>query len=201
MNNSKKYWEEIHKKDNSKINLDKKSWISKYEKLIKPKTNVLDLGCGDGNNCYYFLNKNLNLYACDFSENALNKVKQISNQIKTINCDISKKLPFKSNFFDFILADLSLHYFSEIKTKKIILEIKRILKKGGYLLARVNSVYDLKNKSKNYIFIDGCYRRFFSDEKINYFFSEIGELKLNKNNIIKYGINKTVFDILAKKKF
>jgi hypothetical protein len=41
-----------------------------------------------------------------------------------------------------MIADLSLHYFSWDETKKIVNEIKRVLKEDGFLLVRVNSVND-----------------------------------------------------------
>ena len=56
--------------------------------------------------------------------------------------DMSDGLPFNDNSKNIIIADLSLHYFDSSKTKYIFNEIHRVLKKNGYLIARVNSSND-----------------------------------------------------------
>lgn len=53
-----------------------------------------------------------------------------------------KKFPIADKKYSLIIADLSLHYFNNETTIHIMKEIKRILKDGGVLLARVASVND-----------------------------------------------------------
>ena len=49
-------------------------------------------------------------------------------------------MPFKDDEFDLVFANLSIHYFSDSDTKKIISEIKRILKNDGLFIGSVNSI-------------------------------------------------------------
>ena len=48
------------------------------------------------------------------------------------------EFPFEDNSTDLVIADLSLHYFKEKDTNRIISEIKRILKLNGYLFFIAN---------------------------------------------------------------
>lgn len=68
----------------------------------------------------------------DISEIALDKVKEFNEHI--LKLDMRNSLPFEDNKFDLVFANLSIHYFSDVDTKKIMDEIKRILKKMIYLL-------------------------------------------------------------------
>lgn len=52
-------------------------------------------------------------------------------------------MPFSDDSFELIIADLSLYYFKELDTIKILKEIRRILASGGHLIFRVNSVNDV----------------------------------------------------------
>ena len=137
---TKKHWDEVFSKNDVTIKYD--DWLLKYLEKISPKDKILDLGCGLGNDTLYLIEKGYSVLSCDFSKVALNYVKNnIKNsQIKYL--DISKPLPFLDNSFNVVVADLSLHYFNDETTKSIMHEIKRILDKNGYLLARVNSVKD-----------------------------------------------------------
>ena len=82
--------------------------------------------------------------ATDLSEVALENVAKIEG-VTTQKLDLTEPFAFADESFDIVLADLCLHYFSEAMTEKIMLEIKRVLKKGGMLLARVNSIADINH--------------------------------------------------------
>ena len=109
----KEYWDETHKKYSmGKIVYD--HWLDEYKDILDNcKTKVLDLGCVEGNDTLYLTERGFKVIACDYSEIALNHVKQELANVETIQLDISESLPFKENTFDLIIADLSLHYFDE----------------------------------------------------------------------------------------
>lgn len=109
----KEYWDETHKKYSmGKIVYD--NWLDEYKDILDNcKTKVLDLGCGEGNDTLYLTERGFKVIVCDYSEIALNHVKQELANVETIQLDISENLPFKENTFDLIIADLSLHYFDE----------------------------------------------------------------------------------------
>ena len=81
----------------------------------------LDLGCGIGQFTKRLMEYGSDVVSADISNIALNKVKEFNNNI--INVDMRKELPFDNNKFDIVFANLSIHYFYDIETKKLISEV------------------------------------------------------------------------------
>lgn len=198
-------WDDVFiKKINDKILTD--DFIKRYEKyILDVNSKILDLGCGMGNTSKVLLGYNKKVIAADSSNVALNFVKNNLN-VETIYLDMLEKFPFKDKTFDLIIADLSLHYFSEKDTFKILNEIKRILKVGGKLLFRVNSIKDnnygasCKDKIENhYYFAMGMKKRFFDMEDIKYFFSMFNILSVKEEKMLRYEKEKNVIEGIVKR--
>lgn len=198
----KDYWNKEHKKwINNEIKID--DWLDKYQDIIiNIKSKILDLGCGLGNDSLYLKRLNKEVIAVDYSKEALDFVSKNIPGIETLELDISNKLPFNDNEFELIIADLSLHYFSSDTTIKIMKEIKRILKDGGILLARVNSINDINFGSNqgiklenNYYFVNGYNKRFFDFNDIFYYFEIIGKVDSKETKMDRYSKIKEVYEI------
>lgn len=166
----------------------------------------MDLGCGTGNDTLYLVERGFKVISCDYSEVALEKIKKVIPKAETCLLDISKKLPFKNESFDIIIADLSLHYFDDKTTKSIMGEIKRVLKPDGHLIARVNSVEDINHGAgqgikleKNFYFVEGYNKRFFDDTVIIKYFSIIGEVNLLHSVMLRYSTPKKTIEVVIKK--
>ena len=100
---------------------------------------VLELGVGTGANLNFFIEKKLKVFGIDGSKVALkiaNKnLKRKKKFIKLVQGDIIK-LPYQNNFFDYII-DCECLYANSLKdTKKILSEVNRVLKKGGYFFSK-----------------------------------------------------------------
>ena len=202
----KDYWDEAHKTYSmSKITYD--NWLDDYKEVLDNcKTEVLDLGCGVGNDTLYLTERGFKVIACDYSDVALKHLKEQLKSVETKWLDISTPLPFKDTTFDLVIADLSLHYFDEKTTIEIMKEIKRILKPNGHLLARVNSIADKNfgagNGQKiedNYYFVEGYNKRFFSIEDAKKFFSYIGKTKIKEADMLRYREPKKVIEVDVEK--
>lgn len=202
----KDYWDETHKTYSmSKTTYD--NWLDDYKEVLDNcKTEVLDLGCGVGNDTLYLTEKGFRVVACDYSDVAIEKINKEFVNVETKIVDISKPLPFENNSFDLIIADLSLHYFDQITTKDIMREIKRILTPNGYLIARVNSVDDINHGAgqgekleENFFFVEGYNKRFFTTQDAIKFFSIIGETKVKEADMLRYTKPKKVLEILVQK--
>ena len=94
---------------------------------------------------------------------------------------MTKGLPFGDGYAGIVIADLSLHYFSEEVTKSILAEIKRVLDRDGKLIFRVNSINDVNHGAgqgtevEHHYFLNeknGRYKRFFDKDDINNFFAD-----------------------------
>ncbi len=196
------YWNQTHQKHGSEKPIYD-NWLDKYQGLLhNVKTPILDLGCGTGNDTLYLTEKGYSVIACDYAKEALECIKKYIPTAQPMYVDIAKKLPFKNSEFQIIIADLSLHYFDHETTIEIMKEIKRILKTGGYLLARVNSINDVnhgagrgKKIETNFYYVEGYNKRFFNLNDVNKYFSIIGKIEAKETTMLRYEKPKRLIEI------
>lgn len=201
-------WNEMHK--NFAINNKSKydEWLKEFESIISEvDTEIIDLGCGvTGNNTLYLLEKGKKVVSCDFAEEALNVVSQIKGS-KTLLFDMLDKFPFEDNYTELVISDLSLHYFRENDTKKIISEIKRVLKPNGYLFFRLNSTNSTEYKKiiesgekqieQNLFFCKNIEKRFFDEKDIKKFFENWKLICLKEENMSRWCPDKIIWKCAA----
>lgn len=185
------------------------NWLDNYEGLLSGK--ILDLGCGNGADTKYLIDRGYDVISCDFADNALENVKQYIANSSVLKVDMTKNLPFEGDSFGVVVADLSLHYFDSETTKKIISEIQRILKSGGVLLARVVSANNFQNPieeigieiEKNYYWEGDYAKRLFDEEDIEKFFGVFSKLRHEENEMTRndgeYRRARKVFEIVGVK--
>ena len=201
-------WNDLHKEfaKNNKPKYDE--WLNEFESIISNvKTEIVDLGCGvTGNNTLYLLEKGKQVISCDFAEEALNVIKTIKGS-KTLLFDMLNTFPFEDNSTELVIADLSLHYFKEEDTKRIISEIKRILKLNGYLFFRVNSTNSTEYKKiidrrdeeieSNLFFSKNMEKRFFNENDINKYFKDFKIISLKEENMARWCPDKIIWKCAA----
>ena len=199
-----KHWnDEYAELNKSGIRPHYDNWLEKYMDVIKStKSPVLDLGCGSGNDTLFLVERGPKVISCDYSQEALNLVKNSIPSADVRLVDISKRLPFSDEEFNVIIADLSLHYFNSETTYQVMREIKRILKHGGHLYARVNSTEDVNHGAgrgekieDNYYYVDGYNKRFFTLDDVNKYFSIIGNVKAFDAEMVRYTKPKKLIEI------
>lgn len=178
---SLEYWNERHiNYDRGAIKID--DWLDRFSTVIDCCTGkILDLGCGGGNDTCYFVERGKKVTACDFSENAIENIKKNFPEVESAVCfNMLDEFPFEDNSFAIVCADLSLHYFREEDTKKILKEIQRVLVPGGHIFVRVNSIRDEKHGAGKgeeiehhlYKYGNGTIKRFFDRDDIDCIFSD-----------------------------
>lgn len=113
-------------------------------------------------NSRYLLSKGHRVLASDFSRSVLGKLRNLFPELSLKKINLGKRIRLPDCTFDSIIADLCIHYFSRKTTLRILDDFSRILKPGGKLFCRVNSIYDTNHGygkgreiEKNYFFQNG----------------------------------------------
>lgn len=138
---SKGHWDAFWEKGNLLYN-------EKIVKMINSTINlngarILEVGAGSGATSIYLASKGANVFALDYSENAVELIKKNNKEnfdIKIILAD-AFSLPFKDNSFDLVFSQELIEHYKE--PELLLLEQKRVTKKGGYVLVDVPQRYNL----------------------------------------------------------
>ncbi|MEE3343419.1 MAG: class I SAM-dependent methyltransferase [Bacilli bacterium] len=194
------YW-----KENINKELEEDLWIDEYKEYLNNKGLCLDLGCGIGQYSRWFMKNGYDVISSDISNIALNKVKEFNPNI--INLDMREPFPFEDNKFDLVFANLSIHYFSDNDTKKILKEIKRILKKDGLFIGSVNGIQGLEKIKDTAVSLEyhyyhnkDKYIRLFDVEDIKNYLNIFNIIKIDERETIRYEYKKNYIIFIAKNK-
>ena len=210
LENSLRYWNGIHKEnDYKRDNIKMDDWLELFDDVIdKCDTPVLDLGCGSGNDTLYLINKDKSVISCDLSPKAIELIRRNFPEVDDARCvNMLEGLPFDDDTFEVIVADLCLHYFLEQDTINIINDLKRVLKKDGYIILRVNSINDVNHGAgqgkevEKHVFEteDGRLKRFFDEQDIRFFFKDFNIEYLNEEIMTRYQLEKRLFRVCVRK--
>lgn len=126
-----------------KRNLFQKFWHSRrftevLKKISPVNGSILDIGCHGGTFTKKVIEKlkNKQVYGIDISHKAIDLAKQ---RIPYGHFEVAsaEELPFNENFFEAVFCLEVLEHVDD--PKKVLSEIKRVLKKGGYVIFLVPS--------------------------------------------------------------
>ncbi len=108
---------------------------------IKKRQKILDFGCGSGVYSIVaskIVNSNGKIYALDKNRDKIKELKQkiISSDIKNIEVIKTSgevNIPIESNNLDVVLIFDVFHLLNKTERNKLLKEVYRLLKKGGFL--------------------------------------------------------------------
>ena len=209
--NNEVFWNDTYNNDLKKYKADflEDNWMEKYKDIIcniKDKT-ALDIGCGLGQDTNWLAQNGFQVISCDISSVAINKLKELYPNAKTIRLDVSKGLPFDDNSIGLVNANLSLHYFMMEKTKQIFEDIKRILKPNGLFIGRMNSTKNdyVNPNSKEiekdfyYDISNGKYSRLFNKEQFDILFKNWKVIVLKEAETVRLERKKYTWEFIVQK--
>ena len=162
------------KEDYNKIAKDyskKRKFLTEDLKFLAKKAKegerILDLGCGDGRFFKLLKERKIDYYGIDLSEKMIELAKKKFPQGKFFLFD-GKKIPFPNDFFDRVFCLAVFHHIPSKKFREdFLLEIKRVLKKGGVLHLTVWYLWHKKRIWK--IFLKTLFLKIFKKTPLDFF--------------------------------
>lgn len=153
------------------------------QKNVSKDAKILDAGCAFGNLLSLLDENNYTTYGVDISQYAINKAKKIT-KAQLVLGDLNKKLPYKDNFFDAVFSlDVIEHLDSPYK---FLLEMHRILKKGGILFIQtpnINSIFEVFAKEKWFAYTDETHLYLFNRKSMCFILKKSGFSVLQNQTI------------------
>ena len=147
------------------------------KKEVNQTINGLDFACGVGTHCLTFNDFDIEGYGVDISKTAIDIAKTRAkkrgldnNRFKVLDID-SQKLPFKDNFFDFIVAESCLDSMPFATAQSYMHELKRIT--NGLIYASFIGSNDLINSEEFVVSTtheQGTIQSVYDEEKIQKLF-------------------------------
>lgn len=147
----KAVWDAKHGKgDHEKLREIPSPFARVAEPYFSRGSYILEIGCGVGRDAMYFASKGHDIVATDGSEVVTRQnQQQIHNESVAFDVvDMQRPLPYGDASFDAVFANLSLHYYSDAKTREIVAEVARVLKSGGLFAFACKSYDELHNQGK-----------------------------------------------------
>jgi len=144
---NKKFWDRYYAKT---IGMETPSTFATYVSgLIKKGDSILELGCGNGRDSFYFAKKGFQVFAIDQSKIVINRIKKKNINPKFICKDIQeleKNFKFKINH---CYARFFLHALNENEENRVIKSVAKLLPKDGLFFSENRSIKsDLYGKGK-----------------------------------------------------
>ncbi|XP_062101326.1 uncharacterized protein LOC133807169 [Humulus lupulus] len=192
---AKKYWDVFYKRHQDKFFKDRhyldKEW-GHYFSGAGRKT-ILEIGCGAGNTIFPLVATypDIFVYACDFSQRAVNLVKAHKDfrdsHVSAFVCDLTVddlKDHISPSSVDIVTMIFVLSAVSPEKMSLVLQNVRKVLKPGGYVLFRDYATGDLAQErliskdqkiSENfYVRGDGTRAFYFSNEFLTSMFKDNG---------------------------
>ena len=175
------YWKQLHQKYSQSGYGDKPSIFAlEFVEILHQRNitsgKILELGAGLGQDGKYFKELGFDVVKTDLKPSESVQLLDIAQFPWSLADDT----------FDIIYAHLSLHYFDDNTMQQIFQEIKRVLKKNGYLAFFVNSKSDpqynqTKEITDGLMIINGQQKRFFDLALVRQFTGNFSEIICDAN--------------------
>lgn len=176
----KSHWDEAFSKDTAFFGEEPSEFAKKSLELLRREGmhSILELGCGQGRDTFFFARNGLRVTALDYAGTAVAVLRKnaaaadLSSSITAQAHDVRQPLPFHDASFDACYAHMLLCMeLSAAEIAFILGEIHRVLAPGGLTLYSVRSSFDKHYRAGTHLRediyeISGFAVHFFTEEKI-----------------------------------
>lgn len=167
------YWNKFYE---SKPDIEMPSLFAKSViGMVEKNRNLLELGCGNGRDSFYFAQNGLNVTAIDASDAVIQKLQEKCIYREGDICFICDDFVCSPTIFvgqfDYCYSRFSLHAINAEQESELIENVYGALKEGGKIFIEARSVnddiYGLGEKiSENTYIYDGHFRRFIVKDEL-----------------------------------
>lgn len=163
-----------------------------FDQLLKGRYDhckkVLDVGCGNGRNLFYFLRNGYEVFGVDPNPLAIDMVKELStalapaNPLENFVVSSAENLPYKEATFDLIICSAVLHFAKDRQHFTAMLQrMFSVLQPGGYFFARLASDIGIEQlvtplDNDRYLLPDGSERFLVNEQTLLQYTNEFGLL-------------------------
>lgn len=127
-------WSEVYLKEwhrrTYRIPLHLQIWIEH----LPPRSQVLDLGCGPGQDSRYLRRRGFHVVGLDLTQPFLQVARKRSPKLPLVQADI-EHFPFSPETFDGIWAAASLIHLPKTTLKKVLRQVRALIRPTGFLAA------------------------------------------------------------------
>ncbi|MBQ3654651.1 MAG: class I SAM-dependent methyltransferase [Synergistaceae bacterium] len=143
---------------------------------------ILDIGCGNGRDSIYFLNRGLRVTGIDASDVAIASLKRITSgdsMAEFICGDFVNDSTVYSRKYDYAYSRFTLHAITPSQQDELLHSLTRILRPGGRFFIESRTLRDDlygkgENVGSNAFIYDGHYRRFIDPKELAASMTRIG---------------------------
>jgi ubiquinone/menaquinone biosynthesis C-methylase UbiE len=134
-----------------------KKFLTLLEPSFGPNANILDVGCGPGQDMAWFENHNINVTGVDYTQ-AMLEIACTRVHGSLVQADM-RDMPFEAGSSDGIWCNSSLLHLPKTDSPTALLEFKRVLKPNGILCLMVQEGQGENLETREWY---GEHRRFFA---------------------------------------
>lgn len=145
-------WDEIFKQQ-GRVFATPHEDMPRVARLLKDRraSTILDLGSGTGRHVVYLARQGFSVFGLDNSPQGIHLTRRWLAD-EGLNADLHRQsmaepLPYPDAFFDALISVQVIHHADSATIRKVVQEITRVLKRGGFLFVTVPT---LKNQAQTF---------------------------------------------------